>query len=310
MKIVAFFNLIRWKNLLLIALIQLLIKYCFLTGFGFQTIFTYSLFNILVFVTMAITAAGYIINDIIDFKIDNINKPNKVIVGHKISLSEAKNTYFMLTIIGVLTGVYLTIIIGKPLLSFYFVGVSILLYIYSKFLKGRILIGNIIVSLLLAFSILIVLIFDAPLKMNSMQWDVYSKIQFVVIIYAVFAFLLNFVREIIKDIEDINGDYNENLKTFPIIFGRKFARNFSVSISAITIYALIFTTIRFIEIKTIAFVYILVLVFLPLLYFVYRLWNSKTKKHYYFLSNFLKIIILFGILSIPIISNFLKNALN
>ena len=306
MKFVAFFNLIRWKNLLLIALMQFLIKYCFLTGFGFQTTLSNQLFFILVFATITITASGYIINDIIDLKIDIINKPNKIIIDNKISASNSKNLYFTLTILGILTGTYLSFIIGKASLSLYFIGVSLLLFLYSKYLKGRIIIGNIIVSLLLAFSILIILLFDTPLPINMKQINEVIKIQHAIIFYSIFAFLLNFVREIIKDIEDIDGDYNEGLKTFPIVFGRKTARNFAISISVITIYLLIFVSVRFIEIKTIAFAYILLLIFCPLLYFVIRTWNSETKKQYYFLSKLLKINILLGVLSIPIISNYLK----
>ena len=306
----AFFNLIRWKNLLLIALLQFLIKYYLLSDFSFQTILSNSLFYILVFATITITAAGYIINDIIDIKVDAINKPNKVIIDNKISIPNAKKLYFLLTSIGILAGIYVSIKVDKPLFSLCFIAISLLLYTYSKYLKGKVLIGNIVVSLLLAFSILILLFFDIPIKMNSMQWSLYLKIQFVIIIYAVFAFLLNFIREIIKDIEDIDGDYNEELKTFPIIFGRKRARNFVIFISVITIYLLIFIISNFLKIKTIPFAYIGVFVFLPLLYFTYKLWNSKTKKQYSFLSKLLKIIILLGIISIPILSNYLKYAFN
>ena len=310
MKIWAFFNLIRWKNLLLIALMQFLIKYCFLTGFSFQTILSNSLFFLLVFATITITASGYVINDIIDLKTDLINKPNKVIVSNKISISNVKKLYIILTVVGILTGIYLAFIIGRPYLSLYFIIVSLLLFIYSKFLKGRILIGNMIVSLLLAFSIFIVLIFDTALPINMRQINSLILTQHAVIIYALFAFLLNFIREIIKDIEDIDGDYNDELKTLPIILGRKFARNFAMFISLITIYLLIFIAIRFIELTSIAFLYILVFVFIPLLYFIVKSWNAKTKKQYTFLSNLLKFIIFFGILSIPIISNLLKNAFN
>ena len=310
MKILAFFNLIRWKNLLLIALMQFFIKYCYLTGFGFQTILSNYFFYILVFATITITASGYVINDIIDLKIDAINKPSKTIVGNKILISNAKNVYFFLTIIGILSGIYLSSIIGKPFLSLYFIAITILLFLYSKFLKGKVLIGNILVSLLLAFSILILLIFDVPIKMNSMQWDLYSKIEFTIIIYAVFAFLLNFVREIIKDIEDVNGDYNEDLKTFPIIFGRKLARNFAIFISVFVTFLFIYIAVRFIKIKSIAFVYIIIFVLTPLLYFITKLWTAETKKQFSTLSKLLKFSILFGILSIPIISNYMKNAFN
>lgn len=310
MNITSFFNLIRWKNLVLIAFMQFLVKYYFLTGFGFQTTLSNPLFYILVLVTICITASGYIINDIIDLKVDKINKPKKIIVENEISISNSKKLYFLLTSIGVLAGIYVSIKIGKPLYSLIFIGISATLYSYSKYLKGTVLIGNVVVSLLLSFSILILLFFDIPIRMNSMQWSMYLKIKFIIIIYAVFSFLLNFIREIIKDIEDVDGDYNEGLKTFPVVFGRKRARNFAIFVSFFVIFSFLFGIFNFLILEPFSFIYFFILLFLLLLYFTYKLWFSKTKKHYSFLSNLLKIIILLGIISIPIVSNYLKYAFN
>lgn len=310
MKFAAFFNLIRWKNLLLIAVMQILIKYCFLTGFGFQTTLSNSLFYLLVIATISITASGYIINDVIDLKVDAINKPDKIIIQKEISISDAKKLYFLLTSIGIIIGTYLSIKIEKPIFSLYFIGISVLLYLYSKFLKETVLIGNILVSVLLAFSLFIILFFDIPLPINIQQINSTILIQQTIIIYTIGAFLLNFIREIIKDIEDIDGDYNEGLKTFPIVFGRKRARNFAIFLGLIAIFLLVFITLNLFELKTVTFAYIAIFIIFPLFYFVYRLWNSKTKKQYDFLSKLLKIIVLLGIFSIPIISNHLKYAFN
>lgn len=305
MKISAFFNLIRWKNLLLIALMQLFIKFFFLSGFGFQTLLTNSLFYLLVFTTLILTASGYMINDIIDLKTDEINKPNKVIIERNISILNAKRSYAICSFLGIITGTYISFQIERPIFSLYFVEISILLYLYSKLFKGTILIGNIVVSLLLAFSIIILLFFDTPIKLDSLS----VKIQNVIILYAICAFLLNFIREIIKDIEDINGDYSERLKTLPIILGRKTARSFALVVSTITIVFFLFAIFTHLKIETLIFWFVFITIFLPLLYFTYKLWNATSKKEYLFLSKLLKIIILFGIISIPILSNYLKNVI-
>jgi len=310
MKIVAFFNLIRWKNLALIALMQILIKVFFFNNFGFETTLSTTYFYLLVLSTTVITASGYIINDIIDLKTDLINKSNKVIINKKITLQKAQKLYFALTIIGVLLGIFISFKINKPLYSLIFIGVSLVLFLYSKYLKGQVLIGNLIVSYLLAFSILIVLLFELPTSMNSMQWDNFYSIQLIIYVYAICAFLLNSIRELIKDIEDINGDYNTKLKTFPIVFGRKVARNFTILISILTVLFFLFGIFNFLKINTLAFGYIFIFIFSPLLYFIYLLWDAKTKKRYSKLSKLLKIIILLGVLSIPIISNHLQNVIN
>ena len=310
MKIVAFFNLIRWKNLALIALMQISLEIYFFDSFAFKTNLSPTIFYLLVLATSIITASGYIINDIIDLKTDKINKPKKVIIENNIAISTAKKIYIILTIIGIVLGIVISSKINKPLFGSYFIEIAALLFLYSKFLKGKVLIGNFIVSLLLAFSILIILLFNAPTQLNSMQWDNYNTISFVIYAYAICAFLINLIREIIKDIEDVDGDYNAGLKTFPIVFGRKTARNVALFITIITVFFFLFGIFNFLKISTLVFGYVFVFLFIPLLYVLFLLWDAKTKKRYSKISKLLKIIILLGVLSIPIISNHLHNAIN
>ena len=310
MSISLFFNLIRWKNLVLIALMQFFTECFLLSNFGFQTALSNSLLYLLIITTFLITASGYIINDIIDLKGDLINKPNNVIIQKHISISSALILYRIGTFLGIIIGGYVSIKIEKPLYSFYFVGISALLYFYSKYLKGKILIGNFVVSILLAFSMIIVLLFDFPSNLNSLQSDLYCKIEFVIIIYAAFAFLLNFIREIIKDIEDIDGDYNEKHKTLPIVIGMKRTRNIAISISLFTLFLLLVVTFNLMNISTVSFSYIIAFIVIPLIYFIYNLWSAQTLKNYNHLSEVVKFIILLGIISIPLISIYIKNAFN
>lgn len=304
MKIKSFFQLIRWKNLVLIALMQFLVKYYLISNNIFLTQLNYLWFTLLITATILITAGGYIINDIIDFKIDIINKPTKTLLNKKITIKSAKRLYYILNFIGIFGGFLLSLHIEKPLYTFIFISISALLYIYSKYLKGILLIGNIIISTLLGFSILIVLIFDESFPRNLIEINSSILIQHIIILYAIGAFLINLIREIVKDLEDINGDYNNNLKTLPILFGRTIARNIAISISIINIFFILFIVFNNLSIISLAFGYIFLLVFIPLLYSIYMLYNARTKNNYKKISSLLKFIIFTGILSIPMISNY------
>ncbi len=302
MNVVKFFNLIRWKNLMLIAIMQLFTYIFLLSNTSFETPLTTILFYLLIVTTLLITASGYIINDIIDVKGDLINKYHKTIITKDISISNALKIYKIFISLGILIGSYIAFKIDKPLYTLLFIGISVLLYYYSKILKGTLIIGNLAVSLLLAFSMIIILIFHDPQILNPVESELYIKIQLIIVIYAVFSFLLNLIREIIKDIEDVNGDYHQNYKTLPIIIGQKRARNCVISISIITLLLMFIIILNLIDYFTLSFFYGLIFIMIPFIYFISKLWYAETLNNYKYLSKLLKIIILLGIISIPIIS--------
>src|SRR5690606_30924973 len=153
-------HLIRWKNFLMIALVQLLIKYAFLEPFGATTSLNSSGIILLIIATVCIAAAGNIINDINDVDTDLVNKPNKVIVSKSISEKTAYNLFIILNVIGVGIGYYLANAVGRSGFFSLFVIISILLYVYSTYLKQLVLIGNIVISILVALSIVIVGVFE------------------------------------------------------------------------------------------------------------------------------------------------------
>ncbi len=153
-------NLIRWKNLLMIALVQLLIKYALLEPFGVHTSLNTLGILLLILATTCIAAAGNIINDIYDVETDFINKPNKLIVGKSVSEKTAYNLFIIFNVIGVGVGFYLSNYVGKSAFFSIFVIVSALLYIYASYLKQMLLIGNIVISILVALSLIVVGIFE------------------------------------------------------------------------------------------------------------------------------------------------------
>jgi 4-hydroxybenzoate polyprenyltransferase len=302
-----FLNLIRWKNLLLIAFVQILIKYALLEPFE---VVKFTLndfgFGLLVLATLCIAAAGNVINDIYDVETDFVNKPNKVIVGNSISEKTAFNMYIVLTIIGVGVGFYLSNLIGRSGFSAIFVIISALLYIYATYLKQTLLVGNIVVSFLVAMSLLIVGLFELLPVITDQNQETQLTFFKIIFDYAIFAFMINLLREMIKDIEDINGDYKVEMKTLPIIIGRERALKIIFALSIVPLLAVIYYTITYLYRHYIVVGYFLIFIIAPLLYFTIKSFSAETKKEINFLSAFLKIIMLFGVMSLLLYPFILK----
>ncbi len=299
-----YLKLIRYQNLLLLAFMQLIIRYGFLK---FQNIFL-SLadwqYALLVLSTVLIAAAGYVINDIMDQETDKENKPGKVTVGKDISEGMAYNIYVGLNVIGVGIGFYLSNVIQKPSFAAIFIVIAATLYLYATSLKQMLLVGNIIVALLLSVSVLIIGVFDLlPATFDGNQYEM--RVIFSIIIdYAIFAFILNLIREIVKDLEDINGDYNQGMSTLPIVLGvgRTAKVAFGLGIIA-TLILLWYINTNLMDSKLYyAVVYGLLLIVGPMIFFIVKIWNAKTQKDFHLLSTVLKWVIFFGILSILVVN--------
>lgn len=297
---ISFLKLIRYKNLLMIFLTMVLTKYALIESFTAQTQLSNLYFTILILSVLLIAAGGNIINDIFDIEADKINKPNKVFVNTKITKKTAWILYYSTTILGVLLGFYLAFITKNLNYSLIFIAVSIGLFWYSYHLKKVPLLGNIIVSFIVALSILIIYLFDfknikyPEPTINSLLT---LKLWQVIVVFSLFAFLTTLIREIIKDIEDLNGDLKIKAKTLPIVLGRNRAKNIAVVISLILLISLIQIATNYLYPTPLLLAYCFMFILIPLAYFTYQLWNAKSKKQFHFLSNYMKIIMLLGILS-------------
>ncbi|MDC9721306.1 MAG: geranylgeranylglycerol-phosphate geranylgeranyltransferase [Urechidicola sp.] len=298
MKLVHLLRLMRWQNLLMLIIIQLLFKFVLFKNYQIATSLTTFEFTLLVISIVFIAAGGNVINDLFDIETDKINKPTKVIVGVIFSKSQVKFTYAILTFTGVVVGIYFSYKLENPLTSFYFVVISILLFIYSAYFKKKALIGNLIVSLLIGFSIILLGMFDIlPNSNNTNNLIAFNMI----LVYASFAFSLNLIREIIKDIEDIDGDYTVGMKTLPIIFGRKRTQNCTFFLSILFTFILIFTITFYRYLSDFLLGYGLLFIIAPLLYFCHQIYHADTKQDFKKLSFLLKLIMISGMLSIFII---------
>ncbi|RPD94467.1 prenyltransferase [Aureibaculum marinum] len=302
MTLSSFLQLVRWKNLVMLALIQILFKYVYFPAFTVDTALSNFNFSILVFTTLIIAAAGNILNDIFDVEADKINKPTKVLVTKKISKKRAHFLYNIFNGVGLLTGLYLAHTIDKLSFVAIFVITILLLKVYNSDLKKRPIIGNIIVALLVSLSILIVGVFEViPVVTEDNDIDQYYAFK-VLIDYAAFAFMFMLLREMVKDVEDINGDKYMNMQTLPILLGRKRTNYIIFALSFVPL--IIITSYSFNNFPNVPFVlaYMLIVVLLPLLYFMTKILYAKSKKDYKFASMLLKLIMLLGMFSIVILS--------
>lgn len=304
---IAFLKLIRYKNLLMVLLTMFLTKYALIKAFLNSSFLSYIDFIIFSLAVLFITAGGYIINDIHDVVTDNINKPNKVIVGKTISLKNAGLLYKIVTVIGLGLGIFISIYKSLPFYSLFFFTVVIALYLYSKYLQKTVLIGNLLIASLCSLSIYLVYIFDFRVDSNTLyrpvNIDDIDGIQMewmIIFFYILFSFMTTLIREIIKDIEDINGDYNENYKTLPIVYGKRRTRNICIGLT----FSLIFMLFLFISIvnalKMNMLLILLLAVVLLIISFLFSIWNSKTQQEFRKASNIMKTVMLLGIMSMAL----------
>ena len=310
-----FLKLIRWQNLLMVILTMVLMRYAvlapligrmgvvLLNGNG-QEIpmslqFPWYDFIVLVAATVFITAGGYVINDYFDIKTDLINK-GKVIVGTKIPRRKAMMWHNMFNVAGVAAGFYISYKAGYIWLGTLFLVVSGLLYFYSASYKRQFLIGNIFVALLTAMVPMLVVFYEWPAlykyyTLNAIRLPQINFIIYWVGGFALFAFLTNLIREIIKDIEDFEGDIAYGRNTVPVILGVLSTKIVSIFLISVTILLLFLTWHYFVN-DTITFIYLTAVVVLPLIYAIYMLIISKEKKQLHSASRIMKIVMLTGVL--------------
>ncbi|PKD16258.1 prenyltransferase [Salegentibacter salinarum] len=294
----AYLKLIRWSNLIFIALTLILVKFSFFEEFGAAITLSTFGYALLTLATLCIAASGYVINDIYDVQADKINKPEKLIIGNKISEKKANNLFIILNVIGVGIGFYLSNLLGKPGFVAIFIFSSALLYLYASYLKQIPVLGNVLISLLVGFVVLLPSVLDLFPAINAQNKQIQSLLFSILLDYAIFAFLINFLREMVKDQEDVNGDYNVGIQTLPIILGHRRTNKIIFAIGILPVAAIVSYTYNYLIENTFLVIYALVFILAPLLYFQVRIWEAKKKKDYAHLSLILKIILFFGLISI------------
>lgn len=304
--IAAFFKLIRLPNLFFIALTQFLFYYCILLPLlrsaGAVPEIDEVQFILLSLASVLIAAGGYIINDYFDVNIDQINKPKKNVVDMIVSRRWAILWHFVLSGIGVLLSLYVSWKTGLWYIVLANFACAFLLFGYSISLKQKLLSGNILISVLTSWVILILCLSEFRLMQNASidnNWLIAeNKIMRLGFLYAGFAFILTLIREAIKDMEDMEGDARYGSKTMPIVWGVPAAKVY-VAVWMIVLLALLVA----IQVYIIRFhwwwpiLYCTGLIILPLAYTFFKLFRAMTPAQFHYLSSITKTVMLAGILS-------------
>jgi 4-hydroxybenzoate polyprenyltransferase len=302
--ITAFFRLIRWPNLLFIVLTQMLFRY-FILPFvyqngheGYESIkLSGYLFFLLVAASVVIAAAGYIINDYFDVNIDLVNKKSKVIIGIFIKRRSAILLHALLSLTGLGLSAYVGYELNNYYIPFFNLVAIFVLWFYSTTFKKKLLIGNILISLLTAWVILVLTVAEYRFRISPADfiWQRLLKLSF---LYAGFAFIISLIREVIKDIEDIAGDLRYGCTTMPIIWGLPVSKVFVGVWIVVLTGVLAAIQIYVIQLGWwISALYSLIAIIIPLLWVLRKLYVANTTAQFHQLSSVVKLIMLAGILS-------------
>ena len=289
-KIFAFFKLIRVVNVIIMMIAMMLCYYCLNDYLIAEDLLDRKF--ILLLISVALTAAaGYIINDYYDVKLDIINKPGKVIIGNIFSRRQAILFHSVLNVLAITASMFINIQVVFAVITS-----SVLLYLYSVSFKKQFLIGNIVISFLSGFMVFIIWLFNKSIPVH------------LILFYSSFAFISTLIREIIKDTEDIDGDRNYNCKTLPIVAGIAKTKNVIQSMNLIFVGGIMLLLLYTNQIsfqskysENIFSFYILILVLVPSLSVFYMVNKATTKKHFSRLSLVLKLIMIAGIFSMILI---------
>jgi len=300
----AFIKMIRLPNLIFIVLTQVLFHVTVLDTIllpvGIRPAIDGWNFVLLSVASVLIAAAGYIINDYFDINIDQINKPSANVVDKIVSRRWAMAWHFVLSGLGIILSAWLAwrtglwyILIGN------FICV-LLLFGYSVSLKRKLLSGNILISLLIAWVILIICFSQINIPFQGMPGvsEASNKIIRIGILYAAFAFISSLIREAIKDIEDLQGDEKYGCRTMPIVWGVNASKVY-IAVWLVVILALL--VILQVYVARFewwwAMAYSIVFIIGPFVLIFLRLYKAKDQKDYHRLSNWTKLVMLTGILS-------------
>lgn len=295
--ITAFFRLIRWQNLVFIGLTQSLFYYCV-----YQALFKeeHSLAPLIwiMAASILIAAAGYIINDYFDLNIDLINKPSKNVINLVISRRWAIAWHLLLSLAAIGCTVMAVSFQKWYLILANFASI-LLLWFYSTSFKRQLLIGNIVIAVLTAWTVLIIFYTFMPLS-NAIGAQDETSVKFfrAAFLYAGFAFIFTLIREAVKDMEDMKGDARYGCKTLPIVAGITATKIYTMVWAIVLIGALVVLQLYVLQFNWWwAVVYSLVTVIIPLIYFSVLLFRANTTQEFSKLSSFTKWIMLSGILS-------------
>ena len=309
---ISFLKLIRLPNLLIIAFTQYMIRICLIEPIlklsGFELQMTELEFGLLVLAALFVSAGGYIINDYFDVRIDNINKPDQLVIDKGVKRRVAMGAHAVLSMLGVAIGILLSwkcniLLAGSTLFILSVVG----LWFYSTNFKYQFFTGNLIVSVLTGLAPFMVALFEVPRDiikygtiLSEQQASLGTSTTTTVLIwagcYGIAAFALSLIREMIKDMEDVEGDMKYGCRTVPIVLGMEKAKMIASAMILLFMGGIGYVQQHQYEANdNRSFLYFLILIQLPLVLVLIRTFTAKEKKHFFIASQLIKLIMLAGI---------------
>ena len=290
MKLVKLYGL---QNVLLLAIGMLAFKYGFLNRQEVVLALNNWQYIIMVLACSFIAAGGFYINNTA-----GVGKENNT------EISEAKiyNTYIALTLIGVGMGYYIANFVGKPMHSGIFVVGAATLYIFATSLKQTILVSNIVIALLMALPLVAIGIFTMYPVLNAQNKLLLATLFDLMLDYALFIFVIGLILTFINDLANADNDYNNGITTLPITLGRARTQKVVLAFSLLPVGMLLYYGNAYIKELLFALGYGLVFILAPLIYFLIKLWNAKTPKDFQHLETVLKIVLLFTVLSVAVVT--------
>ncbi|MEZ5016861.1 MAG: geranylgeranylglycerol-phosphate geranylgeranyltransferase [Flavipsychrobacter sp.] len=308
----AWLKLIRWQNLIIIFLTQLFAWGCVIVPMQQYAetplLLDWSNFLLISTSTVLIAAAGYIINDYFDIKIDSINKPEKMVLEKRIPMRLAIIAHSIINIIGILLALIVARRAGHYIWLILQLSCTILLVFYSTTFKRQFITGNLVVALLTAFTIVVLMVYETGMHFHLFKpyfIDTKNGLSpnpvWVLGIYAYFAFMLTWMREIVKDMEDFKGDKEQGCMTMPIKWGLLRSVRFTQALGLFTITPLILGALKLYHANWITLsIYTLLGLALPISIWIFFLNKKATTEHYHKASRWLKVIMVLGIGSLII----------
>ncbi len=280
-KLLSLFSVVRGYNILVITLAQYLTSiYILSPNLPLrQVVLDLNLF-LIVTASALVIASGYIINNFYDAEKDLINKPTKSMLDRLVSQRFKLTTYFILNFLAVIAASYISF-----RAVFFFSAYIFGIWLYSHKLKRIPFLGNLVSATLAIAPFFVVFVY-------------YRNFDTVIFVHALFLFLLILARELIKDLENMAGDMAQNYKTIPILYGPKVSK----TIIGLLIFLTLVPALMLIKFFEVGYMHIYFWMCVGLLgLFILLLARARDKKHYVWLHNILKFIIVAGVFSILLI---------
>lgn len=281
LKFFSLVSIVRGYNILVIIIAQYLTSiYILAPGKPLSKVLFDPYLLMIVLASASAIAGGYIINNFYDREKDLINRPHKTMLDRLVSQRTKLTAYFVLNFLSVVFASYVSFR-AVLFFSIYIFGI----WFYSHKLKKYPFIGNITAAILAVIPFFAVFIY-------------YKNFELVIFVHATFLFLVISMRELVKDLENIKGDFAQNYRTIPVVYGERTSKRVLSLLAALTLVPVYFLLTKF----DIGYMYLYFYASIPgLVLFLIFLWVSAKKLHYILLHTILRLVILIGVVSIVLI---------